>query len=147
MHQNRFFYTKSYKTPSMKGDLREYYMLIVFLFIAKEFHQQAKPILLKKIAIELKIPYPVLNELLESMIGYGILIESLKPKNCFMPGKPLDKIMLAEVRAAIHQTAAIPEYPPTTNGDSLHKAASYILSASTADADIKSMKEIIPMLS
>jgi membrane protein len=147
MHQNRFFYTNSYKTPQMKGDLREYYTLIVFLFIAKEFHKQAKPILLKKIAIELKIPYPVLNDLLESMIGYGILIESLKPKNCFMPGKPLDKIMLAEVRAALHQTAAIPESPLTTNGDSLHKAARYILSASTADAGIKSMKEIIPMLS
>ena len=147
MHQNRFFYANSYKTPSMKGDLREYYMLIVFLFIAKEFHEQARPILLKKIAAELKIPYTILHELLESMIGYGMLVESLKPKNCFMPGKPLDKIMLAEVRTAIHQTAAIPEYQTTTNGDSLHKAASFILSASAADAGIKSMKEIIPMLS
>jgi len=147
MHQNRFFYTTSYKTPSMRGDLREYYTLIVFLFIAKEFNKQTKPVLLNKIAMELKIPYPILHELLESMIGYGILIESLKPKNCFMPGKPLDKIMLAEIRTAIHQTAAIPESPTTTNGDSLHKTASYILSATAADADIKSLKDIIPMLS
>lgn len=77
----------------------------------------------------------------------GMLVESLKPKNCFMPGKPLDKIMLAEVRAAIRQTEAIPEGSTTTNGDSLHKAATFIMSASTADAGKKNMKEIILTLS
>ena len=147
MHQNRFFYTNSYKTPVMKGVLREYYTLIVFLFIAQEFNEKAKPILLEKIALKLKIPYTVLHELLEPMIVNGMLVESLKPKNCFMPGKPLDKIMIAEVRAAIHQTAAVPEYPAATNGNSLHKAAGFILSASPADADTKTIKEIIPMLS
>jgi len=56
MHQNRFFYANSYKTPVMKGVLREYYTLIVFLFIAKEFNEKARPILLEKIALELKSP-------------------------------------------------------------------------------------------
>jgi membrane protein len=147
MHQNRFFYSNSYKTPAVKGDMREYYALIVFLFIAKEFHRQAKPIPLRKIAIELKIPHHIVHELMESVIRYGMLVESLHPKSCFMPGKPLDKMILAEVRTAIHQIAAIPEYTNITKTDPLHKAACYILDASAPDTDTKTVQEIMPLLS
>ncbi len=123
------------------------YTLVVFLFIAKEFLKQAKPVPLKIIAIELKIPHHIVHELMESMIRHGMLIESIQPKSCFIPAKPLDKMMLADVRSIIHQATTVQEFTPAITGDPLFKAASYILSESAPDTDMKTMDEIIPMLS
>lgn len=147
MHQNRRFYVNSYKIPVLQGITRELYTLVIFLFIAKEYLKQAKPVPLKIIAVELKIPHHIVHELMESMIRHGMLIESIQPKSCFIPAKPLDKMMLGDVRSIIHQATTVQEFAPAITGDSLFKAASYILSETAPDTDIKTMDEIIPMLS
>jgi membrane protein len=147
MHQNRRFYANSYKLPVLQGSTKELYALVIFLFIAKEFLRQAKPVTLKTIAIKLKIPHHIVQQLIDSMIIHGMLIESIQPKSCFIPAKPLDRMMLADVRSAIHQATVIQEFSPGTTGDPLFKAASYILSGEAIDPNLKSMDDIIPMLS
>jgi hypothetical protein len=146
MHQNRRFYANTYKAPVLQGVTKELYTLVVFLFIVKDFFKQAKPVSLKKIAIELKIPPHIVQELIESMIIHGMLIESIKPKSCFIPAKPLAKIQLADMRSIIHQAAVVQSAPPAEINDPLFKAAGLILSGSGTETELKTMDTIIPML-
>jgi membrane protein len=147
MHQYRRFYANSYKTPVLQGAIRELYCLVVFLFISREFFKHAKPVSLQEIAIKQKIPHHIAQELIETMIVHGMLIESIRPKSCFVPAKPLDKMRLDEVRSIIHKTTTIQEYNPSINGEPLFKAANFILSGSAVETGMISMDEILPMLS
>ncbi len=97
LHQNRAFYQNSYKLPEIYEQNRIYITLMILFFIAKRFIDDKKPPTLSIIAYCLNIPVHIVSELMKALTINGFIIETHTRGTCFIPGRPLSKIILAEV--------------------------------------------------
>jgi membrane protein len=103
IHQNRFFYRSSHTTPVIEGNLRTYYLLIVFLFISREYHGHAKPVTMKHTALSLNIPLHIVQELLAGLLQCGLLVEAMNPKSSYLPARPFPSLMLSDLVSTIQR--------------------------------------------
>jgi membrane protein len=108
IHQNRFFYRNSHATPVIEGHLRSYYLLIVFLFLAREYHGQEKPVSLKHTALSLNIPLHIVQVLIDGLLRCGLLVETMNPKSCYQPARPFPSQTLTDLVSATLRNFCMP---------------------------------------
>jgi len=146
MHQNRFFYKTSFKMPLLDDDARAYLSLVIFLYIVQEVQKNVLPVSIKNIASELKLPYHITHELIETMLQRAVLIEAPKTKNYFLPSRQLNKMTVADIRADMLQSAVISNFFHTHFAKHLHSAACFILNEPNPETDQEKILDILPML-
>jgi membrane protein len=146
MHQNRFFYKKSFKTPLLENDVKSYLSLVIFLFIVQEVKKNVMPVSIKKIISVLKLPYHVTHELIETMLQRSVLMESPKLKNYFVPARLVDEMTIADIRSDFLSSIVIPDFCHTNFSENLHNAACFILNESAAESGRRNIADLLPAL-
>jgi len=103
-HQNEQFYKSSYKLPELNLRSKQYISAMILVFIGSKFHEGKMPPSLSDIAHGLNMPVCIIREFIEPLQLSGIIVQAQRKGICFLPGRPLEKIRLAEVFEQIMQS-------------------------------------------
>ena len=114
------FYKNSHTAPSVEGYQRTYCLLLLYLFISREYCGTGAPVSLKTIAISLQIPTHFVHELLGDLIDCDILAESKNKKNSYEPAKPFSAQGIPDLLSSIQQRTVPEEVLPSQKNTPLH---------------------------
>lgn len=146
MHQNRRFYRSAHIPPALEGSQLKYYLLLVFLFVARHYHRSSAPVSLKAAAHGLMIPYHIVEDLMRQLLRCGVVAEAGDTKQGYLPAQPLSSHKLADLLRAIEHSSTPPEPAGAPRVDSLHAAAVAIMQTGATDSAEKTMSDVLPLL-